>query len=134
VLPRFVFADLAYARDPSFVQADVEAALRAAFGLFDDAVNQRGGLFGLHARHLGEPEYASRIEGRAQNVPGVLWCKITGLGRFSAGATDPATLVLPAVPRPLAATLACDSLELLLLASQHLTLTPVDEPVAGECV
>lgn len=132
-LPRFVFADLSYARDSSFVRADVEAALRAVFGLFDATANERGGLFGLHARRLGEAEYASRIEGRAQHVPGVLWCKITGLGRFGAGATDPATLVTPATPRPVAAKVACGPLELLQLASQHLTLTPADEPAAGEC-
>lgn len=132
-LPRFAFVDLAYARDPSFVQADVEAALCAALGLFADTVNERSGLFGLHARQLGEPEYASRIEGRAQNVPGVLWCKITGLGLFGAGLTDPAALALPVAPRPVAATLACTPLELLQLASEHLTLTPVDEPAAGEC-
>ena len=131
--PRFLFADLTYARDPSFVRADVEAALRAALGLFDDTANERSGLFGLHARRLGEPEYASRIEGRAQDVPGVLWCKITGLGRFSAGATDPATLVTPAMPRPVAAKVACAPLELLQLASQHLTLMPADERTVGEC-
>jgi hypothetical protein len=132
-LPRFAFADLAYARDPSFVQADVEAAIRAELGLAGDTANEPDGLFGLHARRLGDPEYASRIEGRAQNLPGVLWCKITGLGRFAAGATDPAVLALPATPRPAAAMLACSPLELLQLASQHLTLTPVDEPAAGEC-
>jgi len=130
---RYVFLDLAYALDPSFVRADVEAALGATLGLTDDTANERSGLFGLHARRLGEPEYGSRIEGRAQAVPGVLWCRITALGSFSAAASDPATLILPPTPRPVAATLACGPLELLQLASSHLTLTPVDEPAAGEC-
>src|SRR5262249_25519127 len=76
-LPRYAFLDLAYALDPSFMRADVEASLRAILGLADDSENERTGLFGLHARRLGEPEYANRIEGRAQGVAGVLWCKVT---------------------------------------------------------
>ena len=132
-LPRYAFLDLAYALDPGFVRADVETALRASLGLAGDSANERSGLFGLPARRLGEPEYASRIEGRAQEVAGVLWCKVTGLGLFAAGPVDPATLVLPAAPRPAVATLPCSPTELLQLASQHLILTPVDEPSAGEC-
>src|SRR5690606_3349300 len=130
---RYVFCDLVYARDPSFLQDDVEAAIRAALGLAGDAANERSGLFGLRARRLGEREYASRIEGRVQNVAGVLWCKLTALGRFAAGAVDPATLVLPAAPRPHAALLACAADELLQLAPQHFTLTAAAEPAAGEC-
>lgn len=132
-LPRHVFLDLAYARDPGRRAEDVEAALRAAAGLAGDKANERSGLFGLRARRLGEREYASRIEGRLQNVPGVLWCRVRALGRFAAGATDPTTLVLPAPPRPRAATLPCAPRELLQLRPAHLVLTPVDEPTAGEC-
>ena len=132
-LLRYAFVDLAYARDPHYVQADVEAALRAALGPAGDEANERSGLFGLHARRLGEPEYASRIEGRVQNVAGVLWCKVTGLGLFGPGVRDPATLVLPAAPRSALARLACSPLELLQLAPQHLSLTSVAEPAAGEC-
>ncbi len=132
-LPRYVFCDLAYARDPSYLQEDVEAALRATLGLAGDGASERSGLFGLRARHLGEREYASRIEGRAQNVAGVLWCKVTALGRFGSGAIDPAALVLPAAPRPNHALLACAADELLQLAAQHLTLTAAAEPGAGAC-
>ncbi len=132
-LLRYAFVDVSYARDPSYRQEDVEAGLRAALGLVDDAAAQRSGLFGLRARRLGEREYASRIEGRLQNVAGVLWCKVTALGRFTAGVTDLDTLLLPAAPRPIAQVLACSAHELLQLASQHLTLTSVAEPSAGEC-
>jgi hypothetical protein len=138
-LLRYAFADVTYARDPTYQQADVEAALRAALGLFGDAANERTGLFGLHARRLGEREYASRIEGRLQNVTGVVWCKVTGLGLFTAPApgappvTDPATLVLPPAPRTLLGTLECSAHELLQLADLHLTLTAISEPT-GECV
>lgn len=132
-LLRYARLDLAYARDPSYVQADVETALRAALGLVGDSTSEASGLFGLRRRRLGEPEYASRIEGIAQNVAGVVWCKVTGLGLFPAGSTDPATLTLPAMPRTALAKLACSPLELLQLAPQHLTLTAVAEPSAGEC-
>lgn len=132
-LLRHAFVDLSYARDPSYRQEDVEADLRAALGLAGDAGNERSGLFGLRARRLGEHEYASRIEGRLQNVAGVLWCKATALGLFAAGISDPETLLLPAAPRPLAQVLPCSPHELLQLATQHLTLTSVAEPSAGEC-
>src|SRR5262245_25107358 len=132
-LLRYTFVDVSYARDPTYRQEKVERDLRAALGLAGLADDERTGLFGLRARRLGEREYASRIEGRLQNVPGVSWCKVTALGRFAGGVTDPATLVLPASPRPRAAVLACGARELLQLAEQHLTLTAVAEPSAGEC-
>ncbi|QQZ39396.1 hypothetical protein IF690_15100 [Pseudomonas sp. SK3(2021)] len=132
-LLRYAFVDLSYARDPSYRQQDVEADLRAALGLAGDTGNERSALFGLRARRLGEPEYASRIEGRLQQVPGVLWCKLSALGLFGAGASDPGTLLLPAAPRQLAQVLPCGPHELLQLAAQHLTLASVAEPSAGEC-
>jgi hypothetical protein len=129
---RYVFLDVAYARDPTFRREDVEAAMRAALGLAGDTAHERTGLFGLRARRLGEREYASTIEGRLQNVAGILWCKVTALGRFAAGVTDPTTLLLPPSPRPLH-DLACPPGELLQIAPAHLTLTSVAEPSAGEC-
>jgi hypothetical protein len=132
-LLRYAFVDVSYARDPSYRQEDVEADLRAALGLAGDGDNERSGLFGVRARRLGDREYASRIEGRLQNVAGVLWCKVTALGLFASGVTDPDTLVLPASPRPLTAVLPCSAHELLQLAAPHLTLTAVAEPSAGEC-
>ena len=129
---RYVFIDVAYARNPTFKREDVEAAMRAALGLAGDTANERTGLFGLRARRLGEREYASTIEGRLQNVAGILWCKVTALGRFAAGVTDVATLLLPPSPRPLH-DLSCSPRELLQIAPAHLTLTSVAEPSAGEC-
>jgi hypothetical protein len=132
-LLRYAFVDVSYAYEPSYRQEDVEAGLHATLGLAGDTANGRSGLFGLRARRLGHREYASRIEGRLQNVAGVLWCKVTALGLFAAGVTDPGTLVLPASPRPLTQVLPCSPHELLQLAAQHLTLTSVAEPSAGEC-
>lgn len=129
--PRQVFLDLGYARDPRYRQEEVEAALRASLGLAAHVADERSGLFGLHARRLGEPEYASRVEGRAQNVAGVLWCRVTAFGLLAPGLD--ATATLPAAPRPLAQVLPCSPFELLQLAAPHLTLTPVADPAAGEC-
>lgn len=136
---RYAFLDLTYAPDPTYRLEDVEAALRAGLGLVDDMDHERTGLFGLRARRLGDVEYASRVEGRLQNVAGVLWCKVSALGLFPAPAVgsppigDPATLVLPSAPRPYAAKLDCSSQELLQLAKVHLTLTAAAEASAGEC-
>jgi len=132
-LLRYAFVDICYVRDPRYRQESVETDLRAALGLAGDANHERTGLFGLRARRLGDREYASRIEGRLQNVAGVLWCKVTALGLFAAGVTDPDTLVLVAAPRPIAQVLPCSPHELLQLAPQHLSLTSVAEASAGEC-
>jgi hypothetical protein len=130
---RYAFLDVVYARDPTFKRDDVEAAMRAALGLVGDAAHERTGLFGLRARRLGEREYASSIEGRLQNVTGVLWCRVAALGRFPAGSTDLTPIVLPAPPRPLRSILSCSPRELLQLAPAHLTLISAAEPAAGEC-
>ncbi len=132
-LLRYVFLDLSYARDPSYRAEDVAAAVRAELGVAEDLDHQRTGLFGLQARRLGEREYASRIEGRVQNVQGVLWCKVGALGLLAAGVHDPATLRPPAPPRPRLAPLRCAARELLQLSAQHLALTESAEPTAGEC-
>ncbi len=135
-LPRHVFVDLTYARDPSHRADTVEAAVRAVLGLVGDADHAREGLFGLHARRIGDPEYASTIESRVQNVAGVLWCRVTAFGRLAAGSPgvvqDPATLTLPAL-RLRRASVPCSARELLQLHPQHLTLVEAAEPAAGEC-
>ena len=130
---RFVFLDVSYARDPGHRQDRVDADLRMALGLVGVEEHARSGLFGRRARRLGQREYASTIEGRLQNVPGVLWCKVTALGRFHASVIDPTAIQLPPTPRQLATRLACGPRELLQLSALHLTLTEVSEPTAGEC-
>lgn len=130
---RYAFLDLLYACDPRLMKADVGARVRAALGLAGDHAHAGTGLFGLRHRRLGDPEYASRIEGVVQQVSGVLWCKVTALGMFAAGATDPAARVLPAAPRALSAALICGEAELLQLHPNHLSLNSAAPPPAQEC-
>lgn len=130
---RYLFLDVTYAFEPRLKREDVEAGLRAALGLVGDDANARTGLFGLHRRRLGEPEYPSRIEGTLQNVAGIVWCRVTALGLFGVVVSDPATIVLPGSPRPLAPYLAGAPLHVYQLYGGHLTLIPAAEPAAGEC-
>jgi len=130
---RYAFLDLLYAYDPRLLKADVEARLRAALGLAGDDDHARSGLLGLRNRRLGDSEYASRIEGAVQQVQGILWCKVTALGMFAAGATDPTALTLPAAPRSFSAKLTCAEAELLQLHPDHLTLSSAPPPPAQAC-
>lgn len=143
---RYLWLDVDYAGDPALARADLEAAMAAALGLAADGAtdtanataNELTGLFGLARRRLGEKEYASRIEGTLQQVPGVIWCKVTALGLFDAndpalpGDDDPASLVLPPAPRSLAEAVTPQDREMLQLTAAHLTLTAVAVP-AGAC-
>ena len=119
---RYVYLSVTYAHDPALLVADVDAALRAALGLVDDAAHERTGLFGLRRRRLGEKEYLTRIEGTLQNVPGIRWCRVEHLGLLPP-ANDPATLSVPGSParNP---QVPCTATELLQLHPLHLTLTP----------
>jgi len=128
---RYVYLDVDYAFDSTYQQEDIEPALRLALGLADTADDDTAaakGLFALAARKLGESEYATRIEGALQNVPGILWCKVTALGLLGSPATavdDPSALTLPAEPKPLATYTACLPNEVLQLYPAHLSLSAV---------
>lgn len=128
---RYIYLDVEYAFDSTLRPEDIDAALRLALGftpVADQAAAAAKGLFALEVRRLGEPEYASRIEGRLQQVAGVRWCRVTALGLLGSAATavaDPATLVLPEEPKPLATFAACLPHELIQLAAIHLKLSAV---------
>ena len=128
---RYVYLDVEYAFDRTRLQADVEAALRTALGLVGDAAAARTGLFGLYARQLGEREYASRVEGVIQNVPGIEWCRVTAFRRFALG-IDPDETPLPA-NRLRRAVVHCPPAQLLQLHDNHLTLTAVAAPITDVC-
>jgi hypothetical protein len=113
--------------DPSFRETEVLAAVTTA--LLGDAAAEIQGLFTVERRRFAGPEYATRVEGRIQAVPGVLWNRVTGFGppNAAAGATPPAQ------PWPRAELVPCGSQQILSLDPANLALTPGAPPSAGEC-
>jgi hypothetical protein len=124
---RYIYLNLSYAHDPALITTDVDTAICATLGLVGDNEHERDGLFGLRHRRLGEKEYALRIEGTVQNIPGITWCRVDYLGAL-APADDPTTLALPTTlvaPVP-PAQIPCGPTELLQLHPLHLTLIPAN--------
>ncbi len=108
--------------DPTFRQELVAKAIRDSLGV-TEAVE---GLFSVKNRRFGQPEYATRIAGTIQNVPGVLWVEVTGF--MSLGeADDPAELNLPDVIA-FNSTITCSTEQILSLYPAHLQLNPVSAP------
>ena len=103
-----------------------------ALGVGDDEPTKRQGLFALRNRRFGEPEYATRIAGCAQNVHGVRWCKVTALGRLPSS-DHPEALPLPAEPKPLYPIAPCGDHEVLQVFLAHLTLTAAAPPTQDPC-
>jgi hypothetical protein len=124
----FLFLDASIAIDPTFDEAKVLADIQAAIG-----VNGAPGIDGSHGlmatgqRRFGDREYATRFAGTTQNVPGVLWAKVNGLGSLGPAA-DPATLTLPAAPWPLDDVVDCTSDRILALDYRHIDLKTVAVP------
>jgi hypothetical protein len=112
----------------------VIAAINAALlGAPDDALGDpQPGLFTPAARRFGDPEYAMRIEGVIQEVPGVVWTKVTGFGMLDAG-DDPTTLATPPQPWTRAETVTPHAGEILTLDSAHLILSAAAAAVTGGC-
>ncbi len=111
----YVYLDLSIAIDPSYDPKPVREAVRAAIVT---------GLFGERSpRTFGDAEYATRIEGVAQNVTGVSWALVNAFGSLGV-ADDPTTLVYPTVPSR-AATVPCATTHVLRLASTHLIVRAV---------
>ncbi|HET9481396.1 MAG TPA: hypothetical protein VFP98_06535, partial [Candidatus Polarisedimenticolia bacterium] len=129
---RYVFLDLQAACDPRRRPEDLTPVIRRALGLAADAESAVTGLFGIRRRHLGDPEYATRITGIVQQVPDVRWCRVTGLGLLPVGA-DPLALSRPPAPRPLHPRLVAGTHELLQLHPSHLELSVLRDTRAEAC-
>ena len=116
---QYVYVQAVIAIAPSYDTGAVLAAIQAALGVApaDGSAPPDDGLFSVNSRDLGEPEYASRIEGTAQNVEGVISVEVTAFGTLGVAA-DPATLSLPSPPS-LAAAVSCAGDRLLALYTTH---------------
>jgi hypothetical protein len=126
----YLYLDASIAIDPAADEAGVIAAIEAALGLAGAETGGLGasrGLFAAGRRRFGEREYATRVEGTLQNVPGVLWAKANALGTLGAAA-DPATLALPAAPWPFDDVVDCASDRILALDRRHVELRTVATP------
>ncbi|MEO8845436.1 MAG: hypothetical protein ABI591_34090 [Kofleriaceae bacterium] len=110
----YVYLDLTLAVDPTYDPAPVRDAVSAALGVSGGPLDGSNGLFGDRSpRSFGDAEYATRIEGVAQNVAGVQWSLVNALGSLGV-ADDPAPLVYPTVASR-AETVACASTHVLRL-------------------
>lgn len=131
---RFVFLDVTVAVGPEVRAETVGPAIRKALGVAGLEATGIDGLRGLLApgqRRFGDREYATRIEAVIQNLSGVLWASVHGLGALGT-ATDPSTLSPPAAPWPLNPVVPCDTDEVLGLFAEHLDLT-LTVPASTEC-
>ena len=131
---RPLWLDAAVTIDSSYREDDVLAACRLALGVDegddDAAVTETPrGLFVVERRRFAQSEYASRIEGTIQNVPGVLWVKVKGFGPADA-ASDPTP---PAAPWPFNDVAACGDEQILSLPFDNVLLTPAAAPDQAEC-
>lgn len=113
----YVYLDLAIAIDPTFDPRPVRDAVAAALGVTGMAnIDGKTGLLGERSRRtFGDAEYATRIEGVAQNVPGVEWALVHAFGSLGV-ADDPAVLTYPAIATR-AETVPCLSTHVLRLFS-----------------
>jgi len=131
---QYIYLDAGVAIDPSFREGLVIKAVEEALGVVGregSGVDGSRGLLAAGRRRFGAKEYATRIEGAIQNVAGVRWSRVNGLGSLGT-AVDPATLTLPAVPWPLSAVVGCGAENILALHGAHLKLSPV-AVMALEC-
>jgi hypothetical protein len=121
-IAEYVYVTLAVALDDGVRREDVEPAVAAALGA--------GGVPGLFgpARRFGQPEYAARVIGVAQNVTGVRWVAMQAFGSLGTEAETP----VPDSPPPAAPAIACAPDRVLRLEVAAFELVVVDGP-AREC-
>jgi hypothetical protein len=134
----YVGVDLVYGLAPTFREDVVTPAIIAALGAAGSVEDNRRGLFGTLRRRFGEAEYATRIEGTAQNVEGVLWAQVNAFDLLDASAlppgepVDPAELSLPST-RTRQPSIGCNSPFMLALHALHLTVAAVAELSQEAC-
>ena len=120
----YLYLDASVSLDPSRNPADVQASIQAALGVIGgeaDGIDGSAGLMAAGRRQFGDREYATRIAGVIQNVPGVVWADVNGLGTLGT-ASDPTTLTPPAAPWPLDDVINCAANRILALHRNHVDL------------
>jgi predicted phage baseplate assembly protein len=130
---KFIYVDLTLSLSPLYQTDGVTAAVKTALGVTENGIDGSQGLLGLHQRQFGQPEYATRIEGMAQNVTGVVWTKVTALGWLLGSGTDPLALTLPPEPKPLNLVLSSAPDQIFSLQPMHLSLNVSTAPAEEVC-
>jgi len=130
----YVYLQLTAGVDPTYRQNQLANDLKTALGVTgeeDQGIDGAKGLFGVKRRRFGEWEYATRVEGIAQNIKGVVWAKVSAFGFVRGDSDDPLELSAPEITE-CHEMIVCDPLReeeaedvLLCLHSAHFTLTPI---------
>jgi hypothetical protein len=134
---QFIYIDLQFALLAGWLDGPVRGAIKAAIGESGETgIDGSHGLLGVHGRRFAEPEYATRIEGSVQEVQGVSWCRVTGLGFAIPDPADPtnldpSTMTVPDPRPPVVAKVPCGPTQILALYKAHLTLNLVAAPREG---
>lgn len=116
------------ALDPTLRQELVFKAIKEALGLAGEessGVDGSRGLFALGQRRFGQPEYATRIAGVIQNVPGVLWARVKGLA--------PAVTIPSQADGSPVLLIPCGKQQILALPAGQIQLLVVSPPVKETC-
>jgi hypothetical protein len=118
----YVYLNLNFGLTKGYQSADVTSAISIALGVIPvGATDSTGGLFSQDQRQLGEPEYASRIEGVVQNVAGVDWVEVTAFDQL--GSLDPSSMVIP-TPTTRADQVPCQPNQVLALYAAQFNPSP----------
>jgi hypothetical protein len=114
----YIYLALTFGLLPGYQSEPVLASVTRALGIVPSGGGAApDGLLCVDQRDLGQPEYATRIQGCVQNVEGVAWVEVTALGSLGT-ATDPSTLAVPSPPS-LASAISCADDRVLALYAAH---------------
>ena len=118
---RYVYLDVTIGIEPTFKQELIKRDLQSAIGVTGEVgngIDGTRGLFGLHRRRFGEPEYETRIAATLQNIEGVVWVKVSAFGFLEGTGDDVLALKLPELKQN-PAKLICANHEILTLPTIH---------------
>lgn len=122
---KYIYVTIKAGIEPGIPADQIQTAIKAAIGVTGETgngIDGSSGLLGIRQRQFGQKEYASRIEGTVQNVPGVKWCQVTHLGLLPDSSDDPTILSLP-TPPILDPVLICGDTHILALHTTHFSLS-----------
>lgn len=130
---KYIYLNLSFKKDVRLREDVVKNLIEAALGAYSNEsgyITEPNGLFSIYNRDFGVPEYWTRIEGIAQNVPGVSWVKINRLGYFDPIIQDPTKVskddVIQVNPTDSVKKISCNSKEILRLYFSHLELNCIE--------